>query len=304
MALSILSNAAANKASFSLSKNSAKLQQSLTRLSSGKKITAPADDAGGLAVSMKLTSAIGRNKSVISNIQNALSFAEVQDGALQSSATILNRMSELKSMSLDVIKSDADVANYNVEFEALQEQLHSLTSEMFNGVSLFNTSSHADSGAFGDATKVTNVTIFTSDQGGSGAIVSLQKAHVLSALTFKSATDMTIVSVGTAGAKSLANDGNTTKVAISELSIGFFTTAMENIATMRATNAAGMARLQLAEDHARLTKANLEAANSRIMDVDVAEESTRFAKYNILTQASAAMLSQANQSSSTALLLL
>jgi hypothetical protein len=57
---------------------------------------------------MKLTSAIGRNKSVISNIQNALSFAEVQDGALQSSATILNRMAELKSMSLDVIKSDAD----------------------------------------------------------------------------------------------------------------------------------------------------------------------------------------------------
>ena len=304
MALSILSNAAANKASFSLTKNSAKLQQSLTRLSSGKKITAPADDAGGLAVSMKLTSAIGRNKSVISNIQNALSFAEVQDGALQSSATILNRMSELKSMSLDVMKSDADIANYNVEFEALQEQLHSLTSEMFNGVSLFNTSSDAGSGAFGDASKVTNVTIFTSDQGGSGAIVSLQKAHVLSALTFKSATDMTIVSVGTAGAKSLANDSNTTKVAISELSIGFFTTAMENIATMRATNAAGMARLQLAEDHARLTKANLEAANSRIMDVDVAEESTRFAKYNILTQASAAMLSQANQSSSTALLLL
>ena len=85
MALSILSNAAANQASFSLNKNSSKLQQSLTRLSSGKKINAPADDAGGLAVSMKLTSAIGRNKSVIANIQNALSFAEVQDGALQSS---------------------------------------------------------------------------------------------------------------------------------------------------------------------------------------------------------------------------
>ena len=137
MALSILSNAAANQASFSLNKNSAKLQQSLSRLSSGKKITAPADDAGGLAVSMKLTSAIGRNKSVIANIQNALSYAEVQDGALQSAATIVNRMAELKSMSLDVIKSSADVANYNVEFKALQEQLHSIASEQFNGVSLF-----------------------------------------------------------------------------------------------------------------------------------------------------------------------
>ena len=137
MALSILSNAAANKASFSLNKNSSKMQQSLTRLSSGQKISSPSDDAGGLAVSMKLTSAIGRNKSVISNIQNALSFAEVQDGALQSSATIINRMSELKSMSLDVIKSSADVANYNVEFKALQVQLHSIASEKFNGVSLF-----------------------------------------------------------------------------------------------------------------------------------------------------------------------
>ena len=86
---------------------------------------------------MKLTSAIGRNRSVIANIQNAISFGEVQDGALQSSATIINRMSELKSMSLDVIKSDADVANYNVEFEALQQQLHSIASEKFNGVSLF-----------------------------------------------------------------------------------------------------------------------------------------------------------------------
>ena len=106
------------------------------------------------------------------------------------------------------------------------------------------------------------------------------------------------------GSKSLAVASTATKVSVGELGVSFFTKALENIATLRATNAAGMARLQLAEDHARLTMANLEAANSRIMDVDVAEESTRFAKYNILTQASAAMLSQANQTSATALLLL
>ena len=304
MALSILSNAAANKASFSLNKNTANLQQSLTRLSSGKKITTPADDAGGLAVSMKLNSAIGRNKSVIANIQNALSFAEVQDGALQTSATIVNRMSELRSMSLDVIKSSADVANYNVEFVALQEQLHSLASEKFNGVSLFGQGPAAGGAQLAFGTGVVNVTIFTSDQGGSGAVVSLSKGLLLSALTFTSASNTANVASGTANSKSLANGSGTAKVAVSELSIGFFTKALENIATLRATNAAGMARLQLAEDHARLTKANLEAANSRIMDVDVAEESTRFAKFNILSQASAAMLSQANQSSATALMLL
>jgi flagellin len=304
MALSILSNAAANSAASSLNKNSAKLQQSLTRLSSGQKITSPADDAGGLAVSMKLTSAIGRNRSVIANIQNAISFGEVQDGALRSSATIINRMSELKSMSLDVIKSADDIANYNVEFEALQQQLHSIATEKFNGISLFGLGPSAGGAnlVFGNA--VVNVTIFTSDQGGSGAVVSMSKGLLQSALTFTSATNKANVAAGAANSKSLANASGTTKVAVTELSIGFFTSALENVASLRATNAAGMARLQLSEDHARLTKANLEAANSRIMDVDVAEESTRFAKYNILTQAAAAMLSQANQSSSTALLLL
>jgi len=84
----------------------------------------------------------------------------------------------------------------------------------------------------------------------------------------------------------------------------FFTTALENIATLRAENGATMTRLQFAEDHLRLSSANLEAANSRIMDVDVATESTALAKYNILSQASAAMLAQANSSQNTALMLL
>jgi flagellin len=299
MALSILSNPAASSAAFSLNKNSAKLQQSLNRLSSGKKITTPADDAGGLAVSMKLSSAITRNRSVISNIQNALSFAEVQDGALTSAATIVNRMAELKSMSMDVLKSSSDKANYNVEFQALQTQLHSIASEAFNGVTLFSSES---SKTFG--THAVNVTIFTSDLGANGSTVSLGKALLVSAVTFTSGTSTAAAAASASGSKSLAVASGGSKVSVGELGVSFFTKALENIATLRATNAAGMARLQLAEDHARLTMANLEAANSRIMDVDVAEESTRFAKYNILTQASAAMLSQANQASSTALLLL
>ncbi len=299
MALSILSNSAANSAAFSLNKNSAKLQQSLNRLSSGQKITTPADDAGGLAVSMKLTSAINRNRSVISNIQNALSFSEVQDGALTSAATIVNRMSELKSLSLDVIKSSSDRANYNTEFNALQQQLHSIATETFNGISIF--ASDAGSGTFG--TGKVSIAIYTSDKGAAGSVVSLQKALLLSALTFSSTTSTASAAAG--GTTTLAtNSPSAATLSLGTLGISFFTKALENIATLRATNAAGMARLQLAEDHARLTMANLEAANSRIMDVDVAEESTRFAKYNILTQASAAMLAQANQASSTALLLL
>ena len=307
MALSILSNQSASKAASSLHQSSQALQKSLTRLSSGKKINSPADDSGGLAVSMKLSSAIGRNKSVISNIQNALSFAEVQDGALGSSVKIIDRMSELKTLSTDVIKSASDIENYNVEFKALQEQLHSITTEKFNGISLVGRGAQAGGVdlAFGGATSV-DVSVFTTDQGSAGAAVMLSKELLLSALTFNNngVAAVSNLAFGAASSITIANDKDTTKIEITALSIANFTKAIENISSMRASNGASMARLQLGEDHARLTKANLEAANSRIMDVDVAEESTRFAKYNILTQASAAMLSQANQTSSTALLLL
>ena len=307
MALSILSNQSASKAASSLHQSSKALQKSLTRLSSGKKINSPADDSGGLAVSMKLSSAIGRNKSVISNIQNAISFAEVQDGALGSSAKIIDRMSELKTLSTDVIKSASDIENYNVEFKALQEQLHSITTEKFNGISLFGRGAQAGGVdlAFGGATSV-DVSVFTTDQGSAGAAVMLSKELLLSALTFNNngVAAVSNLAFGAASSITIANDKDTTKIEITALSIANFTKAIENISSMRASNGASMARLQLGEDHARLTKANLEAANSRIMDVDVAEESTRFAKYNILTQASAAMLSQANQTSSTALMLL
>ena len=309
MALSILSNQSANKAASSLHQSSKALQKSLTRLSSGKKINSPSDDSGGLAVSMQLNSAIGRNKSVISNIQNALSFAEVQDGALSSSAKIIDRMSELKALSSDVIKSASDVENYNVEFKSLQEQLHSITNEKFNGISLFGLGPQVGGGGLdfeaGGAANVVNLSVFTTDQGSAGAAVMMSKALLLSGLTFTSDSVTDNVAHDTGGTSvTLARDKNTTKLDIATLSIAFFSKAIDNISSMRASNGAAMSRLQLAEDHARLTKANLEAANSRIMDVDVAEESTRFAKYNILTQASAAMLSQANQTSSTALMLL
>ena len=298
MALSILSNTAATKAAFAMNSNNVQLNKSLNRLSSGKQIVTPADDAGGLAVSMKLGSSIARNKSIVANIQNAMSFGEVQDGALSSSAKIVDRMAELKALSLDVMKSTTDVENYNTEFKALQNQLLDLTTEKFNGVSLFNSTTGKTF-----KTDVDNLTVITSDQGGSGAVVSMSKGLLLGALTFASDSSTVAGQIGGGTVKSLANASGS-ELDIATLSLAFFAKGTENIATLRATSAAGLARLQLAEDHVRLTVANLEAANSRIMDVDVAAESTRFAKYNILSQVSAAMLVQANQTPATALMLL
>jgi flagellin len=211
-------------------------------------------------------------------------------------------MAELKALSLDVMKSTTDVENYNTEFKALQNQIFDLTTEKFNGVSLFNSTANK---TFGQ--DVDNLTVVTSDQGGSGAVVSMSKGLLLGALTFASDSSTNAGTIGAGGTvKSLANaSGNELNISESgSLSLAFFAKATENIATLRATSAAGLARLQLAEDHVRLTVANLEAANSRIMDVDVAAESTRFAKYNILSQVSASMLVQANQTPATALMLL
>ena len=304
MSLTINTNPAAIKASFNLTQNNRNLQKSLTRLSSGKRITSPSDDAGGLAVSMKLTSSISRTKATISNIQNSLSFGEVQDGALQSGARIVDRLAELKTLSLDVMKSDTDVANYNTEFRALQQQLYSITTETFNGVSLFASTTTAGAAmTFGNAaTGKHTVSIFTSDRGGAGSVVSLNKSALMAGITFTSATDATNAATGSG--ITIAASSSASAIDIGNITVSFFTKALENIATLRAENGATMTRLQFAEDHLRLSSANLEAANSRIMDVDVATESTNLAKYNILSQASAAMLAQANMTQNTALMLL
>ena len=96
---------------------------------------------GGLAVSMKLESAIVRLSSAEKNIQNAQSFLEVQDGVLTSASKILNRMIELKGLSSDVMKNSSDQENYNREFQDLQMQMYDLANLKFNGVSLFATTS-------------------------------------------------------------------------------------------------------------------------------------------------------------------
>ena len=312
MALTINTNTAATAASASLNKNNQHLQKSLARLSSGKRITTPADDAGGLAVSMKLTASINRTKSAIANIQNAVSYGDVQDGALQSAARIVDRMAELKSLSLDVMKSPSDVANYDTEFGALQRQLYQVGAETFNGVSLFATTNEAGADSvFGTAAGANTMSVFTSSEGSAGSKVSVSKSLLLSAVTFDYgggdplAAKEWAAGINSASAdRSLAAEDEAASVGLDKVSIGLLTKALENIATLRAANGATSARLSFSEDHLRLNKANLEAANSRIMDVDVAEESTQLAKFNILSQASAAMLAQANSMQSTALMLL
>ena len=311
MPLTINTNAAATTASYYLSRNNASLQKSLTRLSSGSRINKPADDAGGLAVSMKLNASINRLRGVNNNIQNAVSFMEVQDGILQGAADILTRMGELKALSQDVLKNSSDIANYNAEFQSLQQQLYQIGNETFNGVSLFATTVTGDnstSAVFGGTNVQDNtVSVYTSENGAGGAVVSINKAALLSAVTFTSSTDTTAVAFANnngATTKSFAANGATNTINLDDVGTSFFTAALENIATLRADNGGSVSRLNFALEHSSRAKTNLEAANGRIVDVDIAAESTQLAKYNILVQAAASMLSQANVAPNAALMLL
>jgi flagellin len=271
MSVVINTNTAATAAYSNLATSNAMLQKSLNRLSSGYKIVQPSDDAGGLAVSMKMSAAIKRTDATSTNVANAQSFLQVQDGALKTAGKILDRISELKTLSLDVTKSSSDVANYETEFTALKSQLSSLSGEQFNGVSVF-------AGASSSNTKTVYV-----DEAGSQS-VNITQANLN----------------GTSG-----NVTTITAAAdLSAIDVSDVTDALQSVATSRAQNGAEFSRLDFAAEMLTTNKQNLEAANSRIMDVDVASESTQLARYSILVQSGTAMLSQANSSAQIALRLL
>jgi flagellin len=329
MSINISTNTAALRAGSYLAQNNTKLQRSFDRLASGKKLSSPIEDPGGLAVSMKLSASINRLAGAQNNVQNATSFLEVQDGMLDTVGRIIDRMSELKGLaSQDPMKSAQDRASYNNEFKDLQVQLYNISQQGFNGVSLFanhttnadgvNTSNQVLFNAKDTDRELDNtLTIFTSTEGSGGSKVSVFKSSLLSALTLK--TDGTLAGkVGGTNAEWLSvvqnqksNDMITfgaTSIAVTldldDISVGVITQALENVSYLRAQNGGSQSRLAFNLESLTQQKTNMRAALGRIVDVDIAEESTNVAKYSILNQAAASMLAQANASMDVALMLL
>ncbi|HXJ57850.1 MAG TPA: flagellin [Verrucomicrobiae bacterium] len=264
----INTNTHAMTAASNLQSSEAMLSKSLARLSSGSKIVNPADDAAGLAVSMRLDAQIARLIAAKNNVGNAFSFTQTQDGYLKKIAKALDRMSELSIMAQDVTKSDADRSLYDAEFQQLHDYFTSAASKDFNGVSLFSTNT-------------LNVTI--DSEGNTFTMTGIDLAG--GAYTALNGSDVTTT---TNAATALIN----VKAAITQL------------ATDRATIGAYQVRMNLTSEQLVVSKENLSAATSRIQDVDVAEESTQYARYNILVQSGTAMLAQANQMPQSVLRLL
>ena len=323
MSLNISTNTAALRAGSYLSSNNALLQRTFDRLASGKKLSSPVDDPGGLSVAMKLSAAVNRVAGAQNNIGNAISFLEVQDGMLDTVGKIIDRMSELKGLSTsDPMKSDDDRASYNNEFQDLQAQLFSITQQEFNGVSLFaryTTEKGATESQFGGSTQNKNVdhtlTIYTSDKGQAGSKVSLHKSVLLSALTFNTNTfannTYDNISNGTgdgdettAFVATFATESGGAMLDLDDISVGVITQALENVAFLRAQNGGTHSRLAFNAESLSQQKTNMRAALGRMVDVDIAEETTNLAKFSVLNQAAASMLAQANASTDIALMLL
>ena len=190
-------------------------------------------------------------------------------------------------------------------------QIYDMTQVQFNGVSLFATTVSDASGGnakIGGLGTDNTLSVFASADGSSGPTVSINKALLLSALTideddldegmeFQQADAANDIS-------SFAAENIGDAINLTDVSVGVFTQAIENIATLRADNGGSMSRLRHAAEDVALQKTNMIAANGRIKDVDIATESTNLAKYQVLVQASAAMLAQANTNTDVALMLL
>ena len=323
MSLNISTNTAALKAGSYLAANSLKLQKAYDRLASGKKLSSPMDNPGGLAVSMKLQASINRLSGAQNNVQNALSFLEVQDGMLESVGQIVDRMSELKGLaSQDPMKSDQDRASYNNEFKDLQTQLYDISQMKFNGVSLFSNTVNVtggDSTVFGgssqSASQDNTLTIYTSESGAAGSKVSVHKSVLQSALTIhtntKDSAAFNSASNSTGNGSELTGFNATFAVAaggemldLQDISVGVITQALENISFLRSQNGGVQSRLTFNLTSISSQKTNMRAALGRVVDVDIAEETTNLAKYSILQQSAASILAQANQSTDVALMLL
>lgn len=254
----INTNITAQVSAHNLQNSQTMLAKSLARLSSGSRIVDPSDDAGGMAVASRLDAQIKRIDAANSNVGNAISFTQTQDGYLKKVAKALDRMSELSLLAQDATKSDSDRGLYNNEFEELAAFVTNSATKDFNGVSLFTS---------------TGIDVTIDSEGNTFTMDGID----LGTTAYTDATSAAIDSLGNAQSALTA-----VKAAINQLS------------NDRASIGAYQSRLNSTAEQLVVSKENLSAATSRIKDADIAEEATEYARNNILVQSGTAMLAQAN----------
>lgn len=257
-----------------LNTSQTELSKSLSRLSSGSRIIKPSDDAAGLAVTSRLRAQIKRLDSALSNVVNAVSFTQTQDGFMKTMDKALRRMGELAMLAKDGTKSQSDLNLYQKEFQQLQDYVDNTRTKDYNAVSMFGAST-------------INVTV--DSEGNTFAMPPIDLGAGTTAGAYSAAVTSSVqLSSSTYAAEALTK----VKEAISQIAID------------RAQLGAVQSRLNFTNDQLHITKENLQSAISRVADVDVATEATNYARYQILVQSGTQMLTQANNLPNAALQLL
>ena len=266
-------NVAAMRAQSASQSASMQLQESMEKLSSGKRINSAKDDAAGLAIATKMTAQIRGLNAAARNANDGVSLAQTAEGALGQISNIVQRIRELAVQSANGTVTNTDRLGLDNESRALIDQIDTIAATTnFNGVSLLN----------GSATSVSIQTgINASDTVG----ISLADSRSTTLNIKKAAAQ------GTAGTSEidLANAANASSA------LATLDTALNSIAAARAALGASQNRLTVTVDNIGSTVVNLTEARSRIEDVDFSAETTHLAKAQILSQASTAMIAQANQ---------
>jgi flagellin len=249
----------------------------MERLSSGKRINSAKDDAAGLAIASKMTSQIRGMNQAIRNSNDGISYAQTAEGALDEVGNMLQRIRELAVQSANGTYSASDRTNLDSEVTELKGQITNiLATTEFNGTRIFN--SNASGGTY------------TAQAGAQSIQIGVNSGDTVS-ISFSALSDL-------ASATAVDTSAN------ASTALGNVDTALTNVNATRAKLGAAQSRLESTVNNLTNNVTNLSDARSRIEDADYSQETSNLAKAQILSQASTAMLAQANQSQQGVLSLL
>lgn len=286
MAISINSNLSAVRAQRALGQTSDRLNKSFERLSSGARINRASDDAAGLAIAASLRVNARVSTVAMRNAQDAISSIAIADGALESIGQVLGRLAELSEQGANGSYSTVQRSALQAEWSSLGSEIERIASTTtFNGVNLLSGSQVISFQIGFDGASTSQILL---DQNGGATLQRLGLAS-----TGSSALSFSLTGTGADYAQSAARGA-----------LAAVNDAMISLSTLRGTLGTVESRLTSALQNLSISRENIQAAESRIVDVDVAQEAAELTRLNILQQAGSAVLAQANQQPNLAVQLL
>jgi flagellin len=259
--------------------------KSIEKLSSGQRINRAGDDASGLAVSEKMRSQIRGLNQAERNIQNGVSFIQATEGYLQETQDILHRMRELSVQSANGIYTDEDRMQIQVEVSQLVDEINRIASHaQFNGMNILT-------GAF-------------AQDSATGRVMQLQVGANMDQNERIYIGTMTAMALGLQAPQGEAGNITIASPETANQAIGSVDAALKLVSKQRADLGAYQNRFEMAAEGVAIAAENLQAAESRIRDSDMASEMVNYTRDSILSQAGNAMLAQANVRTQSVLQLL